>query len=379
MPPADAPPPAPAPYVLPAPPASASWEEVVAFRYWDGGVPAPCVPPAAPPALPPACAPGSSGAWRAWLASALAAQCQFVGAPPSQRRAFAAPPANASALLLFAVGAGAGAGEEGAPRAALRAALAAWSLSRWAAQFKGRLEIQLLVVGDGGLPAGGLAALAAAGGAHGAALGLPAAGGLWGAWQEGVMGAAHRLGAFPWVILASDGAAGPLTWFPDVLAAAGGGSDDAPPAGFYASSAEGACCAAGAQALAFSGATTGRPPWREFWAKLPAAAAAPGCGSPLPLLPRRVPPARAGAAAERWAFCAASDAHAPLGERSSLAELRRTYVPFIPVGALGDEAADNSSLAVAYVQGLWYGAVLEPCAGAGGEWGPAEADADVGV
>jgi hypothetical protein len=49
------------------------------------------------------------------------------------------------------------------------------------------------------------------------------------------------------------------------------------------------------------------------------------------------------------------------------------------VGALGDEAADNSSLAVAYVQGLWYGAVLEPCAGAGGEWGPAEADADVGV
>lgn len=349
------------PFSFPAPPAGATPAEAAAFRYWDSGVPAPCsgapaaLLAASASTLPPACAPGSSGAWRSWFSVALSSDCQYVGAPASRRFSLAAPPANASALLLFAVGAS-GAG-------ALHAPLAAWSLSRWAAQFGGRVEVQLLVVGAVEPPA------ALAGGAHGAVTGLDPTGGVWGAWQEGVTGALHRLESFPWVVLASDGAAGPLTWFPDVLAAAGGGSDDAPPAAFYTSFSEGACCAAGAQVLAFSGANAARPLWREFWQKLPAAAAAPGCGSPLPLLPRGVPPARAGDAAEAWAFCIASDARQALGAGATLGELRRTFVPFYSVGALAGEFGDDAEAAVAYVKSLWFGSVVEPCKGANGGWG----------
>jgi hypothetical protein len=370
------------PFIFPTPPANSTWEEVVQFRYWDGGVPRPCTGAplaalaAAAAALPAACTPGSATAWRGWLTAALSADCQYVGAPASRRVFFSAPPANATVLLLFAVGAGAPVGEAPA-RAALRAALARWSLARWHAQFRGRLEVQLLVAGEeGGLPRGALAALVASGGAHGAVVGLAAAGGPWGAWQEGVAGVTHRLGALPWVVLASDGAVGPLTWFPELLDAVGDGTDDAPPAAFYASSAAGACCGGGAQVLAFSGAASARPLWREFFQKLPAAAAAPGCGSPLPLLPRGVAPAHAAAAAEQWAFCVTSEVRAPLGAHSSLAELRATSVPFYPVGALGEEFGEDADAAVAYVKALWFGTVLEPCGGGGGL--PEAAD-DVGV
>ena len=379
-------PPTPPPYLFPTPPTTATLAESAAFRYWDGGVPRPCAGAplgalaAAAAALPPACSAGSTGAWRAWMATALAADCQFVGAPPAARISFAPPPANASALLLFAVGAGApaarGAPAEAPARAALRGALAAWSLSRWAAQFRGRLEVQLLVAGaEGGLPAGGVAALAAAGGAHGATLGLDPAAGVWGAWQEGVAGARHRLAAFPWVLLASDGGVGPLTWFPDVLRAAAEGSDDAPAAAFYAASPVGGCCEAGAGALAFAGGLAAtRPLWREFWQKLPAAAAAPGCGSPLPLLPRGVPPPFAADAAEGWAFCIASDARAQLGGAASLAQLRATFMPFYGVAALGEEFGEDAQRALGFVKGLWFGAVVEPCKGTDGDWGPPRED-----